>query len=70
MTQTTIEQDIHNMERRYENALRLLTENKNVHAENRAKILEFLTHCKAKKLRKARQVFYLQVPTYTRIIVF
>jgi integrase len=60
MTQTTIEQDIHNMERRYENALRLPTENKNIHPENRAKILEFLTHCKARELRKARQVFYLQ----------
>jgi hypothetical protein len=53
-------EDIHNMERRYRNALRLLNENKTIHPENRRKILEFLTHCKAKELRKARQLFYLQ----------
>ena len=48
------------MERRYQNALRLLDENKAIHPDNRAKILEFLTHCKARELRKARYVFYLQ----------
>jgi hypothetical protein len=60
MTQVSIEQDIHNMERRYQNHLRLLNQNTGIHPDNRAKILEFLTHCKAKELRKARQVFYLQ----------
>jgi integrase/recombinase XerD len=52
--------DIHNFERRYENALRLLNSSSDVCPANRTKILEFLTHCKAKELRKARQLFYLQ----------
>jgi integrase len=59
MTQI-VEDDIHNMERRYQNHLRLLNQNANIQPDNRTKILEFLTHCKAKELRKARQVFYLQ----------
>ena len=53
-------EDVHNIERRYENAQRLLDLNRAVHSENRAKIHEFLTHCKAQDLRKARQLFYLQ----------
>jgi hypothetical protein len=61
MTRTGIEsEDVHNFERRYENALRLLHANRKILPENREKILEFLTHCKAKELRKARQLFYLQ----------
>jgi len=61
MTRTGIESDdIHNFERRYENALSLLNASRKIIPANREKILEFMTHCKAKELRKARQLFYLQ----------
>jgi len=48
MTQTTIEMDIHNMERRYGNAVRNLLGHQRI------------PHCQAQNLSLARRLFYLQ----------
>lgn len=53
-------EDIHNFEHKYQNALQQLNGKAGLRSDNKEKILEFLTHCKAKQLQKARQLFYLQ----------
>jgi integrase len=60
MTQTAFEMDIHNMQRRYENAARNLLGHGRIHEGNKKKILQFLEHCQAQDLSLARRLFYLQ----------
>jgi tRNA 2-selenouridine synthase SelU len=60
MTQTTIEMDIHNIQRRYENAVRNILGHQRIPQENKQKILGFLEHCQAQDLSLARRLFYLQ----------
>lgn len=60
MTQTAFEMDIHNIQRRYENAARNLLSHQRIHQENKQKILQFLEHCQAQDLSLARRLFYLQ----------
>jgi hypothetical protein len=54
------EMDIHNICRRYENAIRNLDRHSGISGENKEKITEFLGHCSAQDLSIARRLFYLQ----------
>ena len=61
MTHVVVEEDIHKIQRRYENATRNLTENQIIPEPNKQKIRDFLaeygvTH----ELSTARKLFYLQ----------
>jgi hypothetical protein len=60
MTQTAFQMDIHNMERRYGNAVRNLLGHQRIPQENKEKILQFVEHCQAQDLSLARRLFYLQ----------
>ena len=60
MTQTVFEMDIHNMERRYGNAVRNLLDHERIPQASKEKILQFLEHCQAQDLSLARRLFYLQ----------
>jgi hypothetical protein len=60
MSKNPAEMDIHNIRRRYENAIRNLEHHSGICGENKEKIMEFLGHCSAQDLSIARRLFYLQ----------
>jgi len=60
MSKNPSEMDIHNIHRRYENAIRNLEHHSGICGENKERIMEFLGRCSAQDLSIARRLFYLQ----------
>jgi hypothetical protein len=61
MTHIIVEEDVHKIQRRYENATRNLNGNKTIPEPNKQKIRNFLAeHGVTHELSTARKLFYLQ----------
>ncbi len=59
MTVPVAQRDIHNVARKFENAIRNLKAHNGVCPENKETILRFVEHCAADDLSVARRLFYL-----------